>query len=184
VPRVAATSGRARGRDAEPPGIVEKNKSFPLTVLSSQCLDREYWTDSEALVALLDEVMKNYPVDPRRVYLTGHGMGGRGTWYLAYKHREKFAAIAAMSGLFLITASASRLKNMPIWAFHGAKDDIAPISEAEDMVKASKAGGNDVRSAWYRIGDTTFSMATRIRNFILPTTFGENTVTAVNPMLH
>jgi dipeptidyl aminopeptidase/acylaminoacyl peptidase len=34
---------------------------------------------------------------------------------------------------------------MPIWAFHGAKDEIAPISEAEEMVKALKAVGNDVR---------------------------------------
>jgi predicted esterase len=50
-----------------------------------------------------------------------------------------------MSGLFLSTAWASRLKNMPIWAFHGAKDEIAPISEAEEMVKALKAVGNDVR---------------------------------------
>jgi predicted peptidase len=145
--------GSRRGTDIEKlrepgyglPAGVEKNKSFPFIVLSPQCPDGEYWTDSEALVALLDEVMKSYSVDPQRVYLTGHSMGGRGTWYLAYKHPERFAAIAPMSGLFLSTAWASRLKNMPIWAFHGAKDEIAPISEAEEMVKALKAVGNDVR---------------------------------------
>jgi predicted peptidase len=145
--------GSRRGTDIEKlrepgyglPAGVEKNKSFPFIVLSPQCPDGEYWTDSEALVALLDEVMKNYSVDPGRVYLTGHSMGGRGTWYLAYKHPEKFAAIAPMSGLFLITAWASRLKNMPIWVFHGARDEIALISETEEMVKALKAVGNNVR---------------------------------------
>jgi predicted peptidase len=91
---------------------------------------------------LLDEVLKNYAVDPRRVYLTGHSMGGRGTWYLAYEHPERFAAIAPMSGLFLSTAWTSRLKHMPIWAFHGEKDDIAPISETAELVKALKDAGN------------------------------------------
>ena len=38
-----------------------------------------------------------------------------------------------------------QMTNMPIWVFHGAKDEIAPISEAEDMVKALKAVGNEVR---------------------------------------
>lgn len=50
-----------------------------------------------------------------------------------------------MSSLFLSTAWAPRLKNMPILVFHGAKDEMAPISETEDMVKTLKALGNDVR---------------------------------------
>jgi dipeptidyl aminopeptidase/acylaminoacyl peptidase len=50
-----------------------------------------------------------------------------------------------MSGLFLSTAWASRLKKIPIWVFHGAKDEIARISESENMVKALKVVGNDVR---------------------------------------
>src|SRR5260370_41501646 len=94
---------------------------------------------------MVDEILKDHAVDPPRVFLTGHSMGGRGTWYLAYRHPEKFAAIAPMSGLFLITAWASRLKNMPIWVFHGARDEIAPISETEEIVKALKAVGNNVR---------------------------------------
>jgi predicted peptidase len=86
--------GSRRGNDIEKlrepgyglPALVEKDKSFPFIVLSPQGPDGEYWTDSEALVALLDDVIKKYSVDPCRVYLTGHSMGGRGTWYLAYRH--------------------------------------------------------------------------------------------------
>jgi len=146
--------GSRRGTDIEKlrepsyglPALVEKNKSFPFIVLSPQCPEGEYWTDTDGLIALLDEVLKNYAIDPRRVYLTGHSMGGRGTWYLAYEHPEKFAAIAPMSGLFLSTAWASRLKHMPIWAFHGERDDIAPISDTVELVNALKDAGNaDVR---------------------------------------
>jgi predicted peptidase len=144
--------GSRRGIDIEKlrePGsgitaLVEKNKSFPFIVLSPQCPDGEYWTDTEALIALLDEVTKKYLVDPRRVYLTGHSMGGFGTWYLAYKHPERFAAIAPVSPPFVITAWAPRLKKMPIWTFHGAKE-IAPISGTEDLIKALKNLGNNVR---------------------------------------
>ena len=50
-----------------------------------------------------------------------------------------------MSSLSVITAWASRLKNTPIWAFHGAKDEIVPIAETEDLINALKSIGNDVR---------------------------------------
>ena len=67
-------------------GVVQKNRSFPFVVLAPQCPAGEYWTDTEALADLLGEVLKEYSVDPARVYLTGHSMGGFGAWYLAYKH--------------------------------------------------------------------------------------------------
>ncbi len=127
------------------PAMVEKNKSFPFIVLSPLCPEGEYWTDTEAVIALLDEVMNKYAVDASRVYLTGHSMGGFGTWYLAYKHPEKFAAIAPMSAPMVITRWASRLKEMPIWAFHGEKDELVPVSDTQDLVHALTALGNDVR---------------------------------------
>jgi poly(3-hydroxybutyrate) depolymerase len=96
-------------------------------VLSPQCPEGEYWTDTDALIALLDEVENKYQIDPTRVYLTGHSMGGFGTWYLAYKHLERFAAIAPMSAPFTVTAWAARLKDIPIWAFHGTKDSLVRL---------------------------------------------------------
>ncbi|MBV9874733.1 MAG: prolyl oligopeptidase family serine peptidase [Verrucomicrobia bacterium] len=125
--------------------LVEKDKSFPFIVLSPQCPEGEYWTDTEALIGLLDEVENKYRVDPARVYLTGHSMGGFGTWYLAYKHPERFAAIAPMSAPFTVTAWASRLKDMAIWAFHGAKDNLVPIGGDEELIDALKSLGNDAR---------------------------------------
>ena len=148
--------GSRRGNDIEKvreyglPALVEKDRRFPFIVVSPQCPEGEIWTDTETLIAILDEVAQHYAVDASRVYLTGHSMGGRGTWYLAYKHPERFAAIAPMSGGPLIEFWAGRLKEMPVWVFHGAKDDLVPVSESETMVKALQTLGNrDVKLTVY-----------------------------------
>jgi predicted esterase len=64
---------------------------------------------------------------------------------LVYKHPEKFAAIAPMSSLMVTTAWASRLREMPIWAFHGEKDELVPVSDTQDLIHALTDRGNDVR---------------------------------------
>jgi predicted peptidase len=146
--------GSRRGDDIEKlrepgyglPALIEKNRSFPFLVLSPQCPEGESWSDTEALIAVLDEVENKYAVDPARVYLTGHSMGGFGTWYLAYEHPERFAAIAPMSAYpFTVTSWAAKLKDMPIWAFHGANDNLAPIGDTRELVDALRALGNNVR---------------------------------------
>jgi len=72
-------------------------------------------------------------------------MGGFGTWYLAYQHPERFAAIAPMSAPFVVTAWADRLKKMPIWAFHGSDDNLVPIAGVQDLIDDLRALGNNVR---------------------------------------
>jgi len=80
-------------------------------------------------------------VDEDRIYLIGASMGGYATWQLAMSMPEYFAAIAPICGGG-IYAFAERLVNTPIWAFHGAKDDVVFVEESERMVNAvNKAGG-------------------------------------------
>ena len=57
---------------------VEADPNFPFIVVSPQCHKGEIWTDVDALGAVLDEVARTHRVDPDRVYVTGHSMGGRG----------------------------------------------------------------------------------------------------------
>jgi predicted peptidase len=143
--------GSLRGDDVEKvktlglPQLIEEDKSFPFIVVSPLCPAGEIWTDTEMLIGILDEVISHYSVDAERVYLTGHSLGGRGTWYLAYKYPERFAAIAPMSAISTIPVWASRLKEMPVWVFHGAKDDIVPVGESESMVNALKSVGGNVK---------------------------------------
>ncbi len=68
-------------------------------------------------------------------------MGGFGTWDLAQAHPERFAAIATVCGGG-DPEDAARLKDIPVWSFHGGKDDTVPIQMTLDMVNAvRKAGG-------------------------------------------
>ena len=76
-------------------------------------------------------------------------MGGFGTWSWAEHYPERFAAIAPMCGggdpIF-----ARRLRNMPIWAFHGEKDATVPIKSSQVMIDAVKQAGNqDVKFTRY-----------------------------------
>jgi predicted peptidase len=143
--------GSLRGTDVEKlrtmglPALLEEDKSFPFVVVSPLCPAGEIWTDTDMLIGIMDEVTSKYRIDKKRVYLTGHSMGGRGTWYLAYKYPERFAAIAPMSPVSTITFWTSKLKDMPIWAFHGAKDNLAPIEESESLVKALKTEGGNIK---------------------------------------
>jgi predicted peptidase len=123
--------------------MAEQNDSLPFIILTPQCPMGATWTDTELLIALLDEILSNYAVDPDRVYLTGYSMGGSGVWYLAYEYPDRFAAIAPMAGIGN-KFWASRLKDMPIWVFHGAQDTTIAVLETIDMVRALKSKGGHI----------------------------------------
>jgi predicted peptidase len=123
------------------PHRLQHNRQFPFVVVAPLCAEGEIWSDADALVQLVDEVVRNYRVDNKRVYVTGHSMGGRGALYLAYRCPERFAAVVAMSPLSPITAWAKQLHNLPLWTIHGAKDTAAPIADSEELVHAIEAAG-------------------------------------------
>jgi len=130
-----------------PPKIVEHKPDFPFIVLSPQCPAGQWWSP-ETLLPLLDDVIAHYRVDTDRIYLTGLSMGGFGTWDLAVAAPDRFAAIAPICGRgnpFL----APRIKDIPVWVFHGAKDQVVPIKESEDMINALKKLGADVKFTVY-----------------------------------
>ncbi len=131
-----------------PTWVAEQRNDFPFVVLAPQCPANEDWADKlDNLAALLDDVLKKYRIDPDRVYLTGTSLGGRGTWYLASKHPEYFAAIAPLAAATpaIPTNWNKQMISMPIWAFHGEKDTIAPLKKDEAMVDALRKQGGTPR---------------------------------------
>lgn len=131
-----------------PPKEIEKGRDLPFIVVSPQCRRVEDWWPVVPLKALLDAVEHDYRVDRERIYVTGLSMGGYGTWALACDQPERFAAIAPVCGGG-VPRLAPRLKRTPVWAFHGAKDTVVPLSETQRMVDALAAAGGDVRSTVY-----------------------------------
>lgn len=138
-----------------PPKCVKQNPDFPFIVVSPQCPEGQVWSN-EPLLALLDDVIKTHAVDTHRVYLTGLSMGGYGTWSLGLEHPERFAAIAPCCGggerirAMLGGRNQKAFHSLGIWAFHGAKDPVVPMSESERMVEMVKAMGlKDVKLTIY-----------------------------------
>ena len=74
-------------------------------------------------------------MDPGNISLTGHSMGGTGTWNLAAAYPTLFARIAPLSGSVGNTSdTASILRNTPVWAFVGSADTIVPPESSEEVV--------------------------------------------------
>jgi predicted peptidase len=134
-----------------PPKLVSQGKSLPFIVASPQCPSARSWSDPaqvQVLIALLDDLVEKYQVDESRVYLTGLSMGGYGTWALASSRPERFAAIVPICGGGQ-PRMARQLRDVPIWVFHGAKDNVVPLAQSEQMVEAVKAAGGDVQFTVY-----------------------------------
>lgn len=129
------------------PKIVAQKKDFPFIVVSPQCPPGERWEVS-TLNKLVDAVIKNNRVDTTRMYLTGLSMGGYGTWEYAVNYPDRFAAIAPVCGGGN-PEKALVIRNLPVWVFHGAKDDIVSIKKSEDMVEALNKVGNNVKFTVY-----------------------------------
>ena len=95
-------------------------------------------------LALLDEALARWPIDPRRVYVTGISMGGYGTWDLLQRYPERFAAGLPICGGG-DEQQAVRLKAVPVWTFHGDQDRAVPVQRTRNMVQALEACGGLIR---------------------------------------
>jgi len=142
---------------------------FPGLAVFPQCPDDSSWIGepADAALAALDSTAAEFGGDPEREYLTGLSMGGYGTWYLAYYHPHRFAAIVPVcSGITTLpndpdhdvfqlpatvgaadpyAVAAAGVSRIPCWIFHGAKDDAVPVAEARRMHAALQQLGSEVR---------------------------------------
>jgi Dipeptidyl aminopeptidases/acylaminoacyl-peptidases len=104
-------------------------------------------------------VRKDYNIDPDRTYLMGHSMGGGGTFHIAMKHPEHWAALAPIApAIFHPVKDLEKIKNIPIILVQGDKDDLVRVERVRpwaDKMKELKmtyeyvevAGGNHINVA-------------------------------------
>lgn len=132
-----------------PPKLVESMPALqPFILISPQCPKEQKW-DVDLVKALTDSVVERYKPDHKRLYLTGLSMGGFGTWAITAKHPDFFAAAVPICGGGDPT-QATRLKDLPIRVFHGAKDESVPLARSQEMVAALEAAGaKDVKFKIY-----------------------------------
>jgi predicted peptidase len=130
-----------------PPKRIEEGASFPFVLASPQCPAGRWWS-VDHLDALLRHLCATLEIDTDRVSVTGLSMGGFGTWALALEFPDRFAAIAPVCGGGT-AYRANLLRNLPVWAFHGAKDPVIALSYSVEMVDAINRSGGNARLTVY-----------------------------------
>jgi predicted peptidase len=127
-----------------PAKLAAEGKDIDFIIVSPQCPQENWWPNlTDDLMLLVEDISQKYQVDSKRLYITGLSMGGFGTWSMIVKYPDTFAAAAPICGGGDTVLAKFRLGKMPIWAFHGAKDNVVPLSKSEEMVNAVKAAGNE-----------------------------------------
>ena len=124
------------------PKYLSKGQDYPAIILMPQCPCNFVWNNLVLpLKGLIDKTVMDYNIDQSKVSITGLSMGGYGTWEMGLTYPNLFSAMAPICGGGL-SWRAGRLKNMPIWAFHGDADNIVPLQNSIEMVDAvNKTGG-------------------------------------------
>jgi predicted peptidase len=142
--------------------IKPQEKTFPFITVFPQSQKRTWQAgspDADRALAILDEVMKEFKTDSKRLYLSGLSMGGYGTWSLAAKYPTRWAAIAPICGGG-DPKNAEAIKDIPCWCFHGDADNAVPVKLSRGMMKALwEAGAHPNYTEYPGVGHNSWDKA-------------------------
>jgi len=143
--------------------IMVNVEKWPFIVVFPQKQDvKHVWEDEDRMVmGTLDAARREYNIDPSRIYLTGLSQGGHGTWAIAARHPDLFAAIAPICG-WGDEEIARKLAKLPTWVFHGDQDTAVKVDSARDMAKWIEAAGGTCKLTIYEgVGHNSWDKAYR-----------------------
>jgi predicted peptidase len=124
-----------------PPKLIKEKKwspTYPMVVVSPQCHEGS-WSAAK-IHQFIKFITQNYDVNEKRIYVTGLSMGGYGTFnYLTTTGDSCFAAAAVPICGAGSAGQVSKMKHIPLWAFHGDADNIVFPAGSIDMVNAINA---------------------------------------------
>ncbi len=129
--------------------ITEKHKDFPFIIVAPLCSTDTWYDRLETVNALAEYISNQAFVERERIYLMGASMGGYATWAMAMSNPSLYAAIVPICGGGMYWNGA-RLKNTPIWVFHGDIDKTVRLRESELMVEAINANGGNAKLTVYK----------------------------------
>lgn len=109
--------------------------------------------DLQAVADLTDDLLETYNIDRDRLYITGHSMGGLAVWDMLARFPGRYAAAVPISGAGNDLTQAETMKNVNIWAIHGALDTTVGVDVSRDMVAALQAVGAWVKYTEYPEGN-------------------------------
>ncbi|MET3114254.1 putative peptidase [Pedobacter sp. CG_S7] len=147
-------------------------KQLPAIVVFPQCPKNDYWSNVQinagqtgknrfefkkrgkttaamhALIGMIDDILKKPYIDKKQVYVGGLSMGAMGTYELLRRKRKTFAAAFAICGGDNI-ANVKKYKSIPLWIFHGGKDDVVSYEFSKEISDHLKIIGKEVKFTLY-----------------------------------
>jgi predicted peptidase len=120
-------------------------RQMQAVMLAPDCSERA-WSDAaceKTVITLIEQAMRSYNIDRKRVLVVGYSMGGRGTWYMAAQHPDLFTAAIPMAA----TArglTIEQLGRQPTYVIHSRDDEVVPFEPAEENAQALKMLKRDV----------------------------------------
>jgi predicted peptidase len=110
-------------------------------------------------IEIVESLARELPVDRARIYVTGHSMGGAGTWHVLAERPGLFAAGVPVCGR-AHPATLAKLKDVPIWNFHGEKDEIEPVETSRSIIaELRRLGGTPLYTEYAGVGHNVFMWA-------------------------
>jgi len=154
----------------------ENREKYPCFLIAPQCPVAQRWVEVDwsadshsqpkepgeagrMTLELIEKTIKELAIDPKRIYITGLSMGGYGAWDLIARKPDLFAAAAPVCG-GADEATAAKIKHIPVWAFHGAKDTAVKPARSRNMIAAlEKAGGKPKYTEYADVGHNSWDNA-------------------------
>lgn len=124
------------------PALRAHPQRWPVVAVMPQCPPGLLWEEQalEGAYHSLQQVRQSWPINHRRIYLTGVSMGGAGAWRMALKYPELFAAVVPMCGAADPFAVMNLPHRLPIWNFHGLQDRVVPVEFSRVLQQALVMG--------------------------------------------
>lgn len=152
----------------------ESRAKYPCFLIAPQCPTGKRWAEVDwsaakhdmppepgetmaLLLGLIDSLVKDLPIDKKRIYVTGLSMGGYGTWDILARRPDFFAAGMPICG-GADEKTAPRIVKIPVWVFHGDKDTAVKVERSRNMVEAlKKAGGMPKYTEYPGVGHNSWT---------------------------
>jgi predicted peptidase len=136
------------GTDAEAPtraGLGPRLRAEPerwpfVVVFPQKPAGEEEWEEREAMTfAVLDDAIRACRIDSARVALTGMSQGGHGAWVYGARHARRWTCVAPVCGYGRTRSVARRIAALPVWTFHGLRDDVVLPHDTRSIIAAIRA---------------------------------------------
>lgn len=131
------------------PKLISEGQDFPFYIFAPQNPSLSNLWDDQLVEYMVDKLIDSLSVDRNRIYLIGMSRGGNGVWRMAINNPNKYAAMISVCAASIPTIYLNRLSSLPVWFFHGQKDNVVPVEESIRAYELMKKENDKVKITLY-----------------------------------